>query len=53
MRTHRSWAVNISPLLSYHRGRVMVRYRDSTQEIPISDKWREEFLSGLLNLRAD
>ncbi|KGE87622.1 MAG: LytR/AlgR family response regulator transcription factor [Phaeodactylibacter xiamenensis] len=53
MRTHRSWAVNTRHVVAYHRGRVMVRYREGTQEIPLSDKWRESFLSGLPNLRAD
>jgi DNA-binding LytR/AlgR family response regulator len=53
MRTHRSWVVNTRHVVAYHRGRVMVRYREGTQEIPLSDKWRESFLSGLPNLRAD
>ncbi len=53
LRTHRSWAVNTRHVVAYHRGRVMVRYREGTQEIPLSDKWRESFLSGLPNLRAD
>ena len=53
MRTHRSWVVNTRHVVAYHRGRVMVRYREGTQEIPLSETWRDDFLGGLPNLRAD
>lgn len=53
IRTHRSWAVNTGHVLAYHRGRVMVRYREGTQEIPISDTYREEFIRAMPGLRAD
>ena len=43
----------VEGLLAYHRGRVRVRYREGTQEIPISDKWRDEFVRAMPGLRAD
>jgi hypothetical protein len=53
MHPQRSWAVNARHVLAYHRGRVRVRYREGTQEIPISDKWRDEFVRAMPGLRAD
>lgn len=52
-RTHKSWAVNVRHVVGYHRGRVTVRYKGGTNEIPLSDGWRDAFLDGLPGLKAD
>ncbi|HKK79550.1 MAG TPA: response regulator transcription factor [Phaeodactylibacter sp.] len=52
-RTHNSWAVNSRHVVGYHRGRVMVRYQEGTEEIPLSGDWREAFLDSMPNLKAD
>jgi DNA-binding LytR/AlgR family response regulator len=52
-RTHKSWAVNVRHVIGYHRGQVMVRYKEGVQEVPLRGKYRDDFLDGLPGLRAD
>lgn len=52
-RTHKSRAVNVRHVVGYHRGRVMVRYQGGVAEIKLSEGFRDDFLDGLPDLRAD
>ena len=52
-RTSRSWAVNVRHVIGYHRGQVMVRYKEGKKEIPLKGEYRDDFLGGLPGLRAD
>ena len=52
-RTSRSRAVNVRHVIGYHRGQVMVRYKEGVKEIPLKGKYRDDFLGGLPGLRAD
>lgn len=52
-RTSRSRAVNVRHVIGYHRGQVMVRYKDGKKEIELKGKYRDKFLEGMPDLRAD
>ena len=52
-RTSRSRAVNVRQVIGCHRGQVMVRYKEGVKEVSLKGEYREAFLDGLPNLRAD
>lgn len=52
-RTHKSWAVNTRHITAFNRGQVIVRYRESMQEIPLSEGWRTKFITNIPGLKAD